>query len=658
MTGRKVFQLIVTPEKEMEDPDLRPKKRNKTTKFAGTKPNTRESMRGTITQTNRKLNVGVDFGTTYSGFATWLTRSSEDVVPNRKWPHCAGYAEKVPSMLSYDMTNSNGPQVTAWGYGTKSSTYTYTWFKLGLGQDQGQEIYDDTLLYDGLGSIKCPDNLTYSDLAIDYLRHFYQHLLGILREQERTKTFELLSFHFILAVPAGWPDVSRCQIRYCAENAGFGSREGDRISLISEPEAAALAMFHSFSSKLEAGGTFKENTNVMVVDMGGGTVDLITYTIKSLKPFRVAEACVGSGAKCGSSTIDRHFQKLMEERFGGKYKNKSPKFIGPKSTFMNEFENVKRRFDNDTDSDTLPLDMELESSEYYDSDDGEVILKSEDLIEVFRPVVENVIGLIKEQAERTEAENEHPITAIILCGGLAGSGYIQSQLKNFCQETIPNTQVLIPPSPWSAICCGAAMSNTNSSFISSRRAWRCYGTVVHSPFIDEEHNRKNATKHPEGRMVQKMFWHIKKNDNLLCQEKYRWLKNASIHVGGKFGYEGVIEIYQCDSQEAPLWKSDKAVTRLGDLPIDLTHLDPSTRKKAVISYIPGRTPETKSVKVEIGQVVKSSSIVEFIARIGKRTVGLAEFDYKPIAKGEESIDDEDEEDEDHNAWLRPDSESP
>lgn len=69
----------------------------------------------------------------------------------------------------------------------------------------------------------------------------------------------------------------------------------------------------------------------------------------------------------------------MEERFGGKYKNKSPKFIGPKSTFMNEFENVKRRFDNDTDSDTLPLDMELESSEYYDSDDGEVILKGKSI---------------------------------------------------------------------------------------------------------------------------------------------------------------------------------------------------------------------------------------------------------------------------------------
>jgi hypothetical protein len=65
----------------------------------------------------------------------------------------------------------------------------------------------------------------------------------------------------------------------------------------------------------------------------------------------------------------------MEERFGEKYKNKSAKFIGPKSTFMTEFEEVKRRFKDDTDSDIVPLDMDLESNEYYDSEDGDVILK-------------------------------------------------------------------------------------------------------------------------------------------------------------------------------------------------------------------------------------------------------------------------------------------
>jgi hypothetical protein len=160
-------------------------------------------------------------------------------------------------MLSYDMSNNRGPKVTAWGYGTRTSTDTYTWFKLGLGQDQGQEVCDDNLLYTGLGSIKCPVNLTYSDLATDYLRPFYEHLLEKVKEQEGEATFELLTLHFILAVPAGWPDVSRHRIQSCAEKAGFGSREGDKISLIAEPEAAALAMFHSYSSKVEAGGTFK-----------------------------------------------------------------------------------------------------------------------------------------------------------------------------------------------------------------------------------------------------------------------------------------------------------------------------------------------------------------------------------------------------------------
>lgn len=160
-------------------------------------------------------------------------------------------------MLSYDMRNPVQRQVTAWGYGTKSSADTYTWFKLGLAQDQGQDIFDDKLLYNGLGSIKCPASLTYEDLATDYLRAFYEHLLAKIKEQEGEATFDLLALHFILAVPAGWPDVSRHKIQSCAERAGFGSREGDKITLIAEPEAAALAMFHSYSSKVEAGGTLK-----------------------------------------------------------------------------------------------------------------------------------------------------------------------------------------------------------------------------------------------------------------------------------------------------------------------------------------------------------------------------------------------------------------
>jgi hypothetical protein len=41
-------------------------------------------------------------------------------------------------------------------------------------------------------------------------------------------------------------------------------------------------------------------------DAGGGTVDLISYKITQTKPtFRVEEAAVGSGDKCGASYIDK-----------------------------------------------------------------------------------------------------------------------------------------------------------------------------------------------------------------------------------------------------------------------------------------------------------------------------------------------------------------
>lgn len=66
---------------------------------------------------------------------------------------------------------------------------------------------------------------------------------------------------------------------------------------------------------------------------------------------------------------------MMKERFGDAYKTKPPKLIGPKSIFMNEFESLKRRFDVDTDTDVLPLNMDIETSDYYDANEGEVILQ-------------------------------------------------------------------------------------------------------------------------------------------------------------------------------------------------------------------------------------------------------------------------------------------
>lgn len=42
---------------------------------------------------------------------------------------------------------------------------------------------------------------------------------------------------------------------------------------------------------------------------------------------------------------------------------------------MNDFEDLKRRFDDNTLDDVVQLAMDADQSEFYDAEDGEIILK-------------------------------------------------------------------------------------------------------------------------------------------------------------------------------------------------------------------------------------------------------------------------------------------
>ncbi|OKL57977.1 hypothetical protein UA08_06780 [Talaromyces atroroseus] len=634
-----------------------PRKRRKTP----TKPKQKKEKEEDTTNSIVTMVVGVDFGTTYSGFATVLENCSfSDVKLNNDWPGCSGYQEKAPSVLTYDLSKPENPKVIAWGYMTKSSEITYTWFKLGLAEGQVPSEHDDALLFETLGSIRCPPDMTFRKLVTDYLAQFYRHFTATLKKQSLVDTYSMLKFRFVLAVPAGWPDRDKQSIKDCAVEAGFGKRKEDELCIIEEPEAAAITALYSYGDRFKGANTLKIDTNVMIVDMGGGTVDLITYTIKQLKPLKVEEACVGSGAKCGSSTIDRQFLKFMRQRFGTEFTSKSEKIIGPKSRFMEEFEGIKRRFDERTETEGLRLQMNWDNQDQYDSEDGEVILKRNDIVEMFKPVIDGVTGLIQQQVESTAEENSLPITAIILCGGLAESEYIRAQLTEWCEKNTPDAEVIVPDGPWSSICIGAAMSGVKStSFIKSKKARRSYGTVTYVPFNPNEHDEDNAVTLPGlGKRMEKMHWHVKRNDPLHANEKYRWLKKASIQVGRDTSSKGRIELFESDTAVAPTWRSDRGIRKLGDLSIDLsdTQASPAKRRKySSNSWVPNVEQITQRQKIEVGQVIlPRQNSVEFIARIGRKKVGEASFEYTPQANQDgygHRRGGEDDEDGNPDFWL-------
>lgn len=55
----------------------------------------------------------------------------------------------------------------------------------------------------------------------------------------------------------------------------------------------------------------------MIVDAGGGTVDLITYRVDTLHPkFKIEEAVAGTGGACGAAFLDERFQRLLVTTLG------------------------------------------------------------------------------------------------------------------------------------------------------------------------------------------------------------------------------------------------------------------------------------------------------------------------------------------------------
>ena len=78
-----------------------------------------------------------------------------------------------------------------------------------------------------------------------------------------------------------------------AKAAGFSP-----VTLIKEPEAAALYTMHSLDFTLKVGDAF------VVCDAGGGTVDLISYEVTGLTPnLQLKELVPGTGKFFPAKTI-------------------------------------------------------------------------------------------------------------------------------------------------------------------------------------------------------------------------------------------------------------------------------------------------------------------------------------------------------------------
>ena len=150
------------------------------------------------------------------------------------------------------------------------------WFKLQL-------MLSGNTYIDPINLPPLPPGKSEIDVAADYLFKLRQAIRAQLQKAlGEVFTREERNIRYYLTVPAIWNDAGKAATRTAAIQAGFLRDENDnRLTLVSEPEAAALFCAKSGLLNLKVGDA------ILIVDCGGGTVDLIAYEVEEEQPFSV-----------------------------------------------------------------------------------------------------------------------------------------------------------------------------------------------------------------------------------------------------------------------------------------------------------------------------------------------------------------------------------
>lgn len=277
-----------------------------------------------------RLVIGLDYGTTYTGksFYSFHVASTDckgvsfcettdtgalgkDIEVIKDWPSAhtkIGTKEKVPSEIAL-------LDRTKWGALIPPNARRHMWTKLELDKTQGGEFTKilKELSVDSPGPAPKP-----VDIIADYLSHVKDHLLKNLDRQYGKAVWRTLPITLVVTVPAVWSDAAKDSTLQAIRKAGFDTTvfpNLKRIVLTTEPEAAAIYTIQSLRGSVQD-EQFAIGDGFIVCDMGGGTVDLVSYRIAELEPTILEEATIGNGDQCGGSFVERGFLKWLERRLG------------------------------------------------------------------------------------------------------------------------------------------------------------------------------------------------------------------------------------------------------------------------------------------------------------------------------------------------------
>ncbi|KAF8989888.1 hypothetical protein BDQ17DRAFT_1547414 [Cyathus striatus] len=426
----------------------------------------------------RKLILAFDIGTTYSGISYSVL--DPGVVPEirgvNRFPatdHVGGNS-KIPTIMYYDKNGAvcaAGAEAVVEGIDEIAEDEGWVkveWFKLHLKPKK---------MSSGEMIPPLPTNLnkTIIEIFADFMKYLYQCTGDYIKETHGNGGSLWSSvenrIHFVLSHPNGWEGPQQNQMRRAAVLAGLVpdmTAAQDRISFVTEGEASLhFCIQNGLSTE-----ALNERSGILIVDAGGGTVDISSYALRSGSTTDFEEIAAPQCHFHGSVFVTRRAEAFFKDHL----KNSQFIFDVPIITEMFD-KTTKLSFKNDQDPQYIRFGTAKDRDLSLGIRAGQLKLPGSDVASFFKPSFECIVSAIKEQKSLAKI----PIKSVFLVGGFAASSWLYSQLNKVIEPL--DMSLSRPDSHLSKAVADGAVSFYIDHFVSVRVAKFFYGTFCVAPYL-------------------------------------------------------------------------------------------------------------------------------------------------------------------------------
>ncbi len=380
---------------------------------------------------NKNIVVGIDLGTTNSCVGIWRNNNLE-IIPDEYGNNT------IPSFVAYTKVNRY-VGIDAKNQKELNPKNVFYEFKRLI----GRKINDISVINDMefINYELLPDEENNVNVTTDFgLKITPEELSSIILKKLKdmaTKYLKTEVSKAVITVPAYFNDSQRQATKDAAKIAGL-----ECIRIINEPTSAALTyglLNKSLSKKCDG-----ESINVIVYDLGGGTLDISLLTITD-GLFEV-KASVGN-THLGGVDFDNKIISYCINYF--KKVNKLDKLNNLSSL---SYQKLKRACENAKKILSISLKTNILINDFYEGKDLILVLTRERLNMICRDLLILALKPLEDILKSAELSKED-IHEIILVGGMTRMPQIIDNIKKFFNGKEPNCSM----NPDEVVAAGAAI---------------------------------------------------------------------------------------------------------------------------------------------------------------------------------------------------------